>query len=101
MILLLDSFGIGGAKDADQFTGTLADGTEFNDVSSNTLGHIAKACFEGKAEEGRSGTLNIPNLNKIGFGQACFESSGLYPAGLDQDESTNGCLRLCKRAINR
>ncbi|GLS92546.1 phosphopentomutase [Psychromonas marina] len=84
VILLLDSFGIGGAADAHTFKGTNADGSTFDDTGSNTLGHIAKACFEGKAEEGRSGTLHIPNLNKLGFGQACFESSGLYPAGCDE-----------------
>lgn len=84
MILLLDSFGIGATEDAHTFKGTHPDGSEFNDVGSNTLGHIAKACFEGKAEEGRTGPLNIPNMNKLGFGQACFESSGLYPAGLDK-----------------
>ncbi|MEI6896387.1 MAG: phosphopentomutase [Psychromonas sp.] len=85
MILLLDSFGIGGATDAHTFISSDADGTPFNDKGSNTLGHIAKACFEGKAEEGRSGPLNIPNLNLLGFGQACFESSGLFPAGLDKN----------------
>tara|TARA_R110001583_G_scaffold6618_6_gene33619 strand:- start:3096 stop:4343 length:1248 start_codon:yes stop_codon:yes gene_type:complete len=85
LILLLDSFGIGATEDAHTFKGTHADGTEFNDTGANTLGHIAKACFEGKAEEGRTGPLNIPNMNKLGFGQACFESSGLYPAGLDQN----------------
>lgn len=84
MILLLDSFGIGATEDAHTFKGSHPDGTEFNDVGANTLGHIAKACFEGKAEEGRSGPLNIPNMNKLGFGQACFESTGLYPAGLDK-----------------
>jgi len=62
VILLLDSFGIGGAADAHTFTGTNVDGSAFNDTGSNTLGHIAKACFEGQAEEGRSGPLNIPNL---------------------------------------
>lgn len=85
VILLLDSFGIGGAADAHTFTGTHADGSSFNDSGSNTLGHIAKACFEGKAEQGRSGPLHIPNLNQLGFGHACFESSGLFPAGLDQN----------------
>ena len=96
IILLLDSFGIGGAEDAHTFTGSNADGSTFNDAGSNTLGHIAKACFEGKAEKGRSGPLNIPNLNKIGFGQACFESSGLYPAGLDQNVVPTGAFGYAK-----
>ena len=84
VILLLDSFGLGGAEDADKFVGEAADGTTFNDAGSNTLGHIAQECFEGRAEEGRSGPLTIPNLNRLGFGQACKESSGLFPKGLDE-----------------
>jgi len=83
IILLLDSFGVGGAKDADQFNGTLADGTKFNDMGSNTLGHIAEKCAKGEADEGRQGPLQIPNLNKLGFGRACAESSSTFPAGLD------------------
>jgi phosphopentomutase len=83
IILLLDSFGVGGAADADQFTGTLADGTQFNDMGSNTLGHIAEQCAKGLADVGRSGPLHIPNLNKLGFGRACAESSSVFPEGLD------------------
>jgi len=96
IILLLDSFGIGGAADANTFIGTNADGTTFNDTGSNTLGHIAKACAEGKAEEGRTGPLNIPNLNRLGFGQACFESSGLFPAGCDQTVTPIGAYGYAK-----
>lgn len=96
LILLLDSFGIGATEDAHTFKGTHADGTEFNDVGANTLGHIAKACFEGKAENGRTGPLNIPNLNKLGFGQACFESSGLYPAGMDKSVTPIGAYGYAK-----
>jgi len=84
VILLLDSFGLGGAEDADKFVGETSDGKVFTDIFSNTLGHIAQACFEGRAEEGRSGSLNIPNLNRLGIGQACLRSSGLFPAGLDE-----------------
>jgi phosphopentomutase len=96
MILLLDSFGIGASEDAHTFKGTHANGTEFNDVGANTLGHIAKTCFEGKAEEGRSGPLHIPNMNKLGFGQACFESSGLFPAGSDQNVTPIGAYGYAK-----
>ncbi len=85
VILLLDSFGLGGAEDADKFVGETSDGKTFNDVGSNTLGHIAQECFEGRAEEGRSGPLQIPNLNRLGFGKACFESSGTFPKGLDKN----------------
>ncbi len=84
VILLLDSFGLGGAEDADKFTGETAEGKPFNDVGSNTLGHIAQECFEGRAEEGRSGPLNIPHLTQLGFGKACLASSGTFPKGLDE-----------------
>lgn len=88
VILLLDSFGIGAAKDADKFIGTLADGTPFNDVGANTLGHIAQLCANNQADSpsdsGRQGPLNIPNMNRLGLGRACAESSGCFPAGLDK-----------------
>ncbi len=83
VILLLDSFGLGGAEDADTFKGVTPEGEHFDDKGSNTLGHIAKQCAEGKAEKGRSGPLKIPNMNRMGFGRACEESSGTFPAGLD------------------
>ncbi|MCK5697789.1 MAG: phosphopentomutase [Gammaproteobacteria bacterium] len=83
IILLLDSCAIGAAEDADTFIGTLDDGTEFNDVGSNTLGNIAQQCAVGHANKGRNGSLKIPNLNKLGYGRACYESSGIFPEGLD------------------
>jgi phosphopentomutase len=83
IILLLDSFGVGGAEDADTFVGINSDGSNFNDVGASTLGHIAQACASGDANNGRSGPLNIPNLNRLGMGRACAESSGYFPEGLD------------------
>ncbi len=83
VILLLDSFGIGSADDAAQFTGTRADGSEFNDAGANTLAHIAKQCADGQANIGRQGPLHIPNMNKLGIGRACDASSGCFPLGLD------------------
>lgn len=59
IILLMDSFGIGGAKDADKFSNT----------GANTFGHIAKF------NQG----LNIPNLNHLGLTKAAFEASGEAP----------------------
>ncbi|RKF15733.1 phosphopentomutase [Alginatibacterium sediminis] len=73
IILMLDSFGIGASRDADKF----------GDVGSNTMLHIAEYCAQGKAEQGRSGPLNIPNLNRLGFGAACAGSGGVFPPGLD------------------
>ena len=85
VILLLDSFGLGGASDANTFTGETEAGESFSDEASNTLGHIAQECAEGRADIGRSGPLKIPNLNRLGFGRACKESSGVFPEGLDAE----------------
>ncbi|WP_295509230.1 phosphopentomutase [Sulfitobacter sp.] len=71
-LVVMDSTGIGGAPDADGF---------FNgavpDTGSNTIGHIAQACAEGRAEEGRSGPLRLPNLVEMGLGAATALASGL------------------------
>ncbi|MAN15213.1 MAG: phosphopentomutase, partial [Dinoroseobacter sp.] len=64
-LVVLDSMGCGGAPDADQF---------FNgdrpDTGANTLAHIAAACAEGRAEDGRSGPLSMPHLGGLGLGAA-------------------------------
>lgn len=86
IILVMDSFGIGATADADQF----------GDVGSNTLLHIAEACAEGRADIGRKGPLNIPNLNRLGLGQACFESGGVYPPGMDPDVKPIGYYGYAK-----
>lgn len=52
IILVLDSFGIGHAPDADKF----------GDIGANTLGNIAKAFLK---EKGRK--LALPNLSKLGL----------------------------------
>ncbi|MGF1681051.1 phosphopentomutase [Photobacterium minamisatsumaniensis] len=81
IILVLDSFGIGATEDA----------VKFGDVGSNTLGHIAQACARGEADNGqRSGLLHLPNLNKLGLGKACEESSGYFPEGLDPNAEITG-----------
>ena len=96
VILLLDSFGIGASKDAANFVGTKADGTSFDDVGANTLGHIAELCATGQANEGREGPLNIPNMNKLGLGLACEKSSGVFPAGLDKTIEPIGAYGYAK-----
>ena len=55
IILMMDSFGIGGAKDA----------ARFGDEGADTLGHIAQA----------RGHLNIPNLSYLGLLRAALVSS--------------------------
>ena len=55
IILMMDSFGIGGALDA----------AKFNDEGANTLAHIAQSV----------GKLKIPNLKALGLVKALKESS--------------------------
>ena len=77
-LVVMDSVGIGGAPDADRF---------FNggvpDTGANTLAHIAQACAEGRAQEGRAGPLHLPNLDALGLGAAIRLASGTGAPGLD------------------
>lgn len=75
-LIVMDSAGAGGAPDAGAF---------FNagrpDAGANTLGHIAAACADGRAEEGRSGSLRMPNLDALGLGAAVRLASGAAMPG--------------------
>ncbi|WP_346900355.1 phosphopentomutase [uncultured Roseibium sp.] len=75
ILCVLDSFGIGGAEDAERF----------GDAGSDTLGHIAEACAVGKGDkEGlRSGLLRLPNMDRLGLGAASLLSNGTAAPGLD------------------
>ena len=79
-LVVLDSVGVGGAPDAHEF---------FNngvpDTGANTLGHIARACAQGEAEQGRSGPLHMPTLSALGLGRALELASGDAAPGLDAD----------------
>jgi phosphopentomutase len=72
-IFVLDSFGIGGAPDAEVY----------GDAGSDTFGHISEACFAGQADilAGRSGPLRLPNLAGLGLADAAHLATGRYPAG--------------------
>ncbi len=73
ILMVLDSFGLGAAKDADKF----------GDVGADTLGHILQAAKDGRADnELRSGPLNIPNMEKLGLLAAHQQNvSGSSPLG--------------------
>ena len=77
-LIVLDSVGIGGAPDAARFF----NGTR-PDTGANTLAHIAQACAAGRADEGRSGPLRLPNLDRLGLGAAVRLASGDEVPGLD------------------
>ena len=92
IILLLDSFGIGGAPDADTF----------GDAGADTLGHIAEQCDAGLADrEGlRQGPLALPNLTSLGLVQAARLATGIAPPGMDNTIQPIG-LFACATEISQ
>ncbi|MDX1780349.1 MAG: phosphopentomutase [Thalassovita sp.] len=80
-LIVMDSVGIGGAPDADRFFSG-----DRPDTGANTLGHIAWACAEGRAEEGRSGPLHMPTLAALGLGRAVELASGESAPNLGAEE---------------
>jgi len=73
VIIVLDSAGCGGARDA----------VDYGDEGADTLGHIAQACAAGQGDRDglRAGPLNLPNLDKLGLGLAMHASTGRKPPG--------------------
>ena len=71
-LFVLDSVGVGGANDA----------LRFDDVGSNTLGHIIEKADIGEADKSglRGGKLKCPNLAKLGFFHALHLASNHEPA---------------------
>ena len=92
-LLVMDSFGIGGAEDA----------AAFGDAGADTLGHIAAACAAGAGDRDglRSGPLKLPNLTRLGLGAAAKASTGALPPGLKAAPGRGGDLRLRRRDIDR
>ncbi|MDN6297725.1 MAG: phosphopentomutase [Halomonas sp.] len=81
IVLVLDSFGIGSAPDADAF----------GDTGADTLGHIAAACAAGDADTAeRSGPLALPNMARLGLFHAHRNSTGSVAAGVTLPETLNG-----------
>jgi phosphopentomutase len=72
-LIVLDSVGIGGAPDA----------AAYGDAGADTLGHIALACAEGRADRGRAGPLRMPVLDALGLGAAAALASGRALPGFD------------------
>lgn len=76
-LVVMDSVGAGGAPDAADFFNS-----GLPDQGANTLAHIAQACAEGRAEQGRSGPLKMPNLDRLGLSAAVRLASGADMPGL-------------------
>lgn len=80
IVLVLDSFGVGAAADADKF----------GDVGADTFGHIAELCADGKAEENRTGALHVPNLVQLGLAEVSYGATGRYPKGIEPAPDCHG-----------
>jgi phosphopentomutase len=78
----MDSFGIGWAPDAQHY----------GDEGANTFRHIAEACDAGRADrEGlRAGPLRIPNLMRLGLGEAARCAMGDAPLPVDEPPLISG-----------
>lgn len=66
IILMMDSFGIGGAPDA----------AKFGDAGADTLGHIAGWFARQKAQDPGAAYLELPNLARYGLELAHKKSTG-------------------------
>jgi phosphopentomutase len=77
-VFVLDSFGIGGAEDAERY----------GDAGANTFGHIAQACAAGEGDRAglRHGPLLVPNMAALGLAEAARTASGFCfkTAGTDR-----------------
>jgi phosphopentomutase len=73
ILIVLDSFGVGGAPDADAY----------GDNGSDTFGHVAAACAVGRGDQAglRQGPLRLPNLDALGLGAAGFAATGELAPG--------------------
>ena len=88
-LVVMDSVGIGGAPDADRFFNG-----DVPDTGANTVAHIAQACAAGRAEDGRSGPLRLPNVDALGLGAAVRLASGADVPGLEASPTGLwGCAR--------
>jgi phosphopentomutase len=92
-ILVMDSFGVGATPDA----------AKYGDAGADTLGHIAEACSQGKADRPglRSGPLHLPNLSRLGLGLAAKHGSGRIPPGLDVAKITGAYGCAAERSVGK
>ena len=86
-ILVLDSFGIGAAPDAEKF----------GDVGADTFGHIADWCHVGNTAADRpiAGPLALPNMGRLGLGLAAEIATGAVPKGLEMEGEATGLYAAC------
>jgi phosphopentomutase len=90
-LIVLDSVGIGSAPDS----------ANYGDEGADTVGHIAEACAAGHADRAgvRQGPLDLPNLVRIGLGEACRLATGRTPPGLGSNARPSG-LFACAAEVS-
>lgn len=91
-VLVLDSFGVGGAPDA----------STYGDDGADTFGHIAARCAAGDADRSgvRRGPLHLPNLAARGLGEAGRAATGALAPGFAAEgwcEGRAGCAAETSR----
>lgn len=81
-LFVLDSFGIGGAPDAERY----------GDDGANTLGHIAEFCTVGLGDRQglREGALKLPHLMSLGLAEAARMACGSVPPGMARTSRPRG-----------
>jgi phosphopentomutase len=91
-LFVLDSFGVGGARDA----------ADYGDLGSNTFGHIAQYCAAGAADRAglRQGPLRLPNMSSLGLLEIAKLASGNYPAGMPMPERLFGLYGAANEMSN-
>lgn len=81
VVLVLDSVGIGSAPDA----------ALYGDEGSDTLGHIAEVCARSDGDNDlRAGPLALPNMVRLGLGEACRLAGGGVPPALESRTKLTG-----------
>lgn len=82
VLVVLDSVGVGAAKDA----------AAFGDAGADTLGHIAEECAAGRADRAgeRRGPLRLPHLERLGLRAAAEASTGKRLPELGHDGPLEG-----------
>ena len=87
IILMLDSFGIGGAPDA----------AKFGDAGADNLGHIAQWFAKGHAEDAAKPLLKLPYLAQVGLELAHEASTGKkLAASLNAAEPLKGAYTYAR-----
>jgi phosphopentomutase len=91
-LFVLDSFGVGGARDA----------ADYGDLGANTLGHIAEFCAAGAADRAglRQGPLKLPNMSSLGLLEIAKLASGSHPAGMPVPERLFGLYGAANELSN-